>query len=153
MIGFIGKAICKLDSKNRILLPSKFTRQMSTTDKCLIANRGFDKCVVLCTETEWEAEQDKIKNLNVYEKEQRILIRQFFEFAEQLTFDSNGRLMLPTSLVKFADLKKEVLLLGQLGQRIEIWEPEIYDLMMGGSSAGFEELAKKHFSPGRRSDH
>ena len=44
-----------LDSKGRFMIPAGLKKQYSESEgNCFIANRGFEKCVTIYTEKEWE---------------------------------------------------------------------------------------------------
>lgn len=163
MIGFVGKSHCKLDSKNRLLIPSKFAkfipqRMDGETGVDVVVNRSFDKCINIYTPDEWDRVKAPYENLNPLERENRILKRMFFEFADGLTFDSNGRINMSSDLLDFAGIKKEVILLGYSENILEMWDVEIYELMKQGSQAGLEDLSRKLLSsnptnPNRVSEH
>lgn len=154
MVGFVGNSHCKLDAKQRFLFPSKFSRHIfDETTSFLVINRGFDKCLNLYSPQEWERVKEPYQQLDPFDKEARMLKRMFFEMAESVYLDSNGRLMLPKQLIAFAGLQKELLLIGVSEGTIEIWNEEIYQLSSSGNRASFEELARKHISPKRVSDY
>ena len=47
-------------------------------------------------------------------------------FAEELELDAQGRILVSGALRKFADLKKDVMLVGQ-GSHFEIWDIAAWD--------------------------
>lgn len=153
MIGFVGNSSCKLDSKQRFLLPAKFSRHVDLEENgYLVINRGFDKCLNLYSPDEWEIVKEPYQQLDPYDKEARRLKRMFFQMAEALYPDSNGRLMVPKQLIDFAALKKAITLIGVSEGMIEIWDEEMFELSNNGNRATLEELARKHISPIRVTD-
>ncbi len=152
MLGFIGEVYCKLDTKARILVPSKFIKQMpKEAERTFVINRGQDKCLVLYTEPEWNKVTEPLKSLNEYSPEEMLFIRQYYSQADILYFDSNNRIMIPKNLLEYADLQKEVVLLGYFN-RIEVWDQDAYELMMKGTTASFSNMSKQLFAPGRKSE-
>jgi MraZ protein len=70
-----------------------------------------------------------------------MLIREFSKDTAEVELDANNRLLIPARLLKLAEIDKDVVLAGQLGQ-IEIWSKELYD-QTGIDSEDFGELANK----------
>ncbi len=116
---FLGEYQTKFTGKGRIILPSKFRKEL--TSRSLILSRGFDECIWGFTREGWEAESIKQLSVSANEKEGRNLRRYLFSGAEEVTIDSQGRFVIPKHLLVYAGLKKEVVLLG-LGDRFEIWD-------------------------------
>ena len=61
-------------------------------------------------------------------KEARQFARFFLAGAAQVEVDKQGRILLPASLRSFANLDKDVVLVG-VGSRIEIWDKEKYEAL------------------------
>ncbi|MBI1184219.1 division/cell wall cluster transcriptional repressor MraZ [bacterium] len=142
MTQLIGEYSCKLDVKGRITLPSALKRQVPTEAKDhFVINRGFEKCLVLYPQNEWEAVTRKINQLNQYKKEVRQFIRYFFRGATELEMDNSSRLNLPNSLLEYAGIDKEVVLFAHTN-KIEIWDKNTYDAMLDDDSEGFADLAE-----------
>ena len=57
-------------------------------------------------------------------KKNRIFLRNHLRHASVLKYDSQGRFVLPNSLVKYTNISKNVTIIGVLN-KIEIWDPSI----------------------------
>ncbi len=114
----IGNYQHNIDVKGRVFLPAKQREKLGET---VYMTRGLDKCVFLFSETGWNEFIDGLAALPV--SRSREAQRYFGGNAAQADIDGQGRIMIPSGLRQFADLKKSVTLVGVLG-RVEIWDTE-----------------------------
>ncbi len=113
-----------LDAKSRIVLPGKFRSKMTPeADNKIVLTRGLNGCLMLYPLDEWERVKKGLMNFNVFNDRERYFMRQFMMYVHECELDSHNRFLLPSQLIDFAQIKKEVLLLGML-QNIEVWNPE-----------------------------
>lgn len=117
----IGKYYHHLEDKGRLSLPAKFRE----VNKSWIITRGLDGCLFLLQESNFKEELNKIAQSSLTKKANRDLIRLMTNEAQELEVDDNGRVNLPNYLITFANLKKEVVVVGSLNH-IEIWDQEKY---------------------------
>lgn len=120
----IGEYNHNIDSKGRLILPSKFRTELGDR---FIVTKGFDGCLYGYSVEEWKAIEEKIKTLPlVTGKDARNFTRFFFSSAIECEIDSQGRILISQSLREFAKLQKEVVIIG-VSSRIEIWSKENWD--------------------------
>lgn len=112
-----------MDSKNRLIIPSKFREVLGDA---FMVSRGLDECLYIFEQSEWDVFEGKIKKLPLSDKKARRFGRFLLAGAACVEVDKQGRILLPSSLVEFAGLQKDVVLLG-VGSRIEIWSREKLD--------------------------
>ncbi len=140
---FQGHSVCNLDTKSRLMLPTKFRKFMKPeADNKLVLTRGLDECLLMYPLDEWEKVKTGLSSYNQFNAEQRFFIRQFLSLVNEVELDSQNRILIPPQLMQFAKLKKEVIVLGLL-DKMEIWDPDIkqnYDTSM---SKSYEEIAEK----------
>lgn len=142
MSNLIGEFECKLDNKGRFLLPAYLKKQYSAEDQSsFVINRGFEKCLVLYSQSEWNKISSKISKLNPYNKKKRDFIRYFLRGASNLYMDGSSRLLLPKTLLNYADIKKEVILFA-LFNKVEIWSKDIYENLITNEPDDFAALAE-----------
>ena len=121
-----GEFECKLDAKGRMTLPAALKRQLPEVEQeGLVINRGFEKHLVFYTKSEWAKSTAKLAKLNRYKAKNRQFIRTFTRGHTELSLDAAGRVLLPKSLVDYAGIGSEVVLLCQFDQ-IEIWAKDAY---------------------------
>lgn len=146
MTTFIGDHNCRVDAKNRIVLPSAFKKQLDAgaQDKFVVKKDIFEKCLVLIPMDEWSSQIELIrKTLNPYNKEHNKFLRGLYQNMAELTLDNMNRILLPKKLTDMVSIDKEVVMLGQDG-KIEIWAVEAYEKINNDlSDDDFAALAEK----------
>jgi MraZ protein len=143
MSQFIGEFECKVDPKGRLMIPSGLKKQLSpeAQDKFVI-NRGFEKCLVLYPSNEWTKISAEVNKLNLYNKKNRDFARYFFRGATELVMDGSGRVLLPKTLLDYADVTNELVLFAY-SNRIEVWSKKNYDNLMTDEPEDFSSLAEE----------
>ena len=124
---FIGEYQYSLDSKGRINIPAKFRQSLSKdNDNTLVATRGQDPCIWIYPIKEWKKIEDELRKLSSISGIHRTFIRQIARSATPSTCDKQGRIIISPSLLSYAELNKEALILGMIN-KIEIWNPDILE--------------------------
>ena len=121
---FTGEYQYSLDSKGRVNIPAKFRQSLSKKNQnTFVATRGQDPCVWIYPLTEWKKIEDDLRSLSSVSSVHRTFIRQIARSATPSTCDKQGRITLSPSLISYANLDKEALIIGMIN-KIEIWNPE-----------------------------
>ncbi len=124
---FIGEYQYSLDSKGRINIPAKFRQSLSKdNDNTLVATRGQDPCIWIYPIKEWKKIEDELRKLSSISGIHRTFVRQIARSATPSTCDKQGRIIISPSLLSYAGLNKEALILGMIN-KIEIWNPDILE--------------------------
>ncbi|MCW3788405.1 division/cell wall cluster transcriptional repressor MraZ [Plebeiibacterium sediminum] len=129
MATFIGDFVCKADAKGRIVLPSLFKKVMNAMEenRFVVRKDLFDDCLILSPYPDWEEEMNKIRaRINMYNRAENKFYRQYFRGAAEVTFDGNGRMLLPKRLLEKISLPKELVLVG-VDNKIELWSKAVYE--------------------------
>ena len=146
MAFFTSEYTCKLDAKGRLVLPAKMKVNLpeaSSTE--LFVREGFEPCLELYPLIEYKKIYSKIAGLNEFNAEYRKLQRNFFRGSTTVELDSAGRLLIPKSMLQYANLDKEIVVVG-MGNRMEIWNPEEYKKFLIKDPQELSELAEKHLT-------
>jgi len=140
---FYGEYEHKLDKKGRIIIPSDF-REVSKENyvERFIVTRGLDICLFMFPEEEWKTQEAKFKNLSFTKKDTRKFNRLFFSGAVVTVPDKQGRILIPSYLKNYAEIKKEIMLIG-VSNRIEIWSRDKWEEFYKSSRESFEDIAEK----------
>lgn len=144
MITFTGDYPCKADSKGRILLPSAFKKQMGdrVIDRFVIKKSIFEKSLLMYPYEEWERQISNLRSkINPYNREHAQFLREFFKGTAEISLDNNNRLLIPKRLLEWANIKTDVILVGQ-DDKIVIWDKESYE-SDSLSDEAFASLAEK----------
>lgn len=140
---FQGHTLVSLDAKSRIVIPSKFRKYMNPeAQNKLVLTRGMDKSILVYPLNEWERVKEGYSNFNVFNSLQRYFMRQFMMYVNEVELDSQNRILLPSQLIEFANIKKEVILLG-IGHNFEIWDPETKRKYDSTQEDSYEQVAQK----------
>lgn len=140
---FQGHATCNLDVKSRLMIPAKFRKYMKPeADNKLILTRGMENCVLVYPQDEWEKVKIALSGYNSFNKDQRFFIREFFMYVNECELDSQNRILIPPQLKEYAQLDKEVVMLG-LMDKMEIWNPKLKDEYDKSQTQSYEEIAEK----------
>ena len=124
---FIGEYQYSLDSKGRINIPAKFRQSLSKdNNNTLVATRGQDPCIWIYPIKEWKKIEDELRKLSSISGIHRTFVRQIARSATPSTCDKQGRIIISPSLLSYAELNKEALILGMIN-KIEIWNPDILE--------------------------
>ena len=124
---FIGEYQYSLDSKGRINIPAKFRQSLSKdNDNTLVATRGQDPCIWIYPIKEWKKIEDELRKLSSISGIHRTFVRQIARSATPSTCDKQGRIIISPSLLSYAEINKEALILGMIN-KIEIWNPDILE--------------------------
>ena len=120
-----GQYSFNIDSKNRINIPAPLRKQFSNKDKkTFVVTRGIDNCAWIYPINEWKKIQNELQQLSSLSKTNRIFLRNHLRHANILKYDSQGRFVLPQSLIEYASIKKDITIIGVLN-KIEIWNTKL----------------------------
>ena len=112
---FLGEYSHTLDLKNRITLPSKLRDEMGGR---AVLTKSIDKCVSVYNTAAWSAYTAKLDALPGTEA--RALKRFIYSSAFEAEFDAQGRILIPANLCEFAELEKNIKVIGA-GDHVELW--------------------------------
>jgi MraZ protein len=124
-----GEYECKLDEKGRLKLPLQLVRQLSPKGAInFTINRGFEKCLTLYPDQVWEQVVQSFDKLIYFNQKERKFLRYFFGGATSVSTDSVDRVNLPKTLIEWAGIGREVVLVS-MRDRVEIWAKDLYRKM------------------------
>lgn len=129
-----------MDSKGRVSVPSKFREILvdKYSESLIVTN--FDRCLVAYPVEEWEQLERKASALPQLKKEVKAFQRFFISGAVECPLDGQGRILIPPTLREFADLGKEVVLVGML-KKVELWSKARWKETFAQSQKKFEDFA------------
>lgn len=120
---FLGEYIHKLDSKNRIMMPSDFRENLEGD---FYLTKGPEKSLVVYTEEEFQKRSAALDQLVYENKKNRAIKRLFFSSTVKVNLDKQGRILINKSLKDYAGITDEAILIGN-NTTIEIWDKTIWD--------------------------
>jgi MraZ protein len=119
---FMGEYLHVIDTKGRVIIPAKFREALGVR---FIATKGLDHCLFVYPMPEWTALEQKLRTLPFTQSDVRAFVRFFFSGATECEVDKQGRILLPANLREYAQLEKEIVLVG-VSTRVEIWSQALW---------------------------
>jgi len=139
-----SKYDCKIDAKGRLVLPSRIKNSFpEDAGNEVVLRMAFEPCLILYPMVEFKKTYQKIAGLNEFNKEHRMLQRNFFSSIAPVEIDGSGRILLPRQMMEYAGLEKEALVVGT-GLRVEIWNPDRYNEQAINDPDELSQLAEKY---------
>ncbi len=154
---FRGISAINLDDKGRLAIPTRYRKEL---DECcerqLVVTVSVNElcigelgCLWLYPLPEWEKLEQTISKLPTLNKMAGKLRRFLIGNASECEMDSQGRLLLPEKLRKFAAMDKKIVLVGQLN-KFEIWNESAWNVkeqewMNGDDNESLDELGTLSF--------
>ncbi|MDD2370683.1 MAG: division/cell wall cluster transcriptional repressor MraZ [Firmicutes bacterium] len=123
MVPFVGEYRHIVDHKGRVIIPAKLRNNLKET---VYLCKGFEDCLLILTPEEIEKIENKIEYDTLTNEGKRKFARAFFSSMIEVSFDSQGRILIPFNLKDYAKIKSEVVIVGT-GFYIEIWEKNIWE--------------------------
>lgn len=135
---FIGEYQHALDSKNRMIIPSKFREELGDS---FVLTKGLDGCLYAYPMSEWRNLEEKLKKLPLTSKDARAFVRFFFSGANEIDMDKQGRALIPQNLLEYAQVHKDIVSIG-VSTRIEVWSKEKWE-EYNNLNIDFDGIAEK----------
>ena len=125
---FVGKHVNKIDSKGRVSVPKPFrvALQLSGFEKFYVYPHFKQTALEACDEKFMLRLSSSLDDLDLFSDEHDDLASVILANAYQLTFDPEGRVILPKILLNHGHLHEDAVFVGQ-GSRFQIWEPGIFE--------------------------
>ena len=118
----------KLDKKGRVSVPASFRSYLSNLGyNGVICYPSFNNyCIEAWPQDRIEKISNAIDTLNPFEEKKDFFATSILSESINLQFDSEGRILITTKLLKHAKIKNNILFVGQ-GKTFQIWEPTSYE--------------------------
>ena len=108
-----------IDSKGRLAIPARLRDDLGGEFHVTLS---MEKCLTAYSAESWDKFMEKIKSMP---KVKQIKMRPLFAHAAKCEIDAQGRILLPQALRDFADLKKNVTVVGT-GECVEFWDSDAW---------------------------
>lgn len=136
---FMGEYRHNIDAKGRLTLPSKFRDKFVGN---VVVTKGFDGCLNIYSLPEWEIFYQKLAHIPANKKEARTIVRILTSKATECEIDKMGRINIPQTLRKEAQLEKAVVVIGSLNH-VEVWDEKKWDAYYEEESGNLEKLSEE----------
>ena len=130
-----------IDDKGRIIIPSKFREELGNE---FVVTRGLEECLFVYPKDKWDSIVSQLNEIPFTKKDARNFMRFFLSGATAMEFDKQGRINITSSLISYADLKKDCVVVG-VGDRLEIWSLEKWQNFYDSNKDEFSNIAENLF--------
>lgn len=117
----IGKYPAKLDDKNRLFVPAKLREELGADFFVTLGVNCHHRCLTVYTASDWDKLVENYNNLPISHRSAATSL--IFMNASQCAPDKQFRFSLTQSLLDYAGIKRDVMIVGRAGQA-EIWDAE-----------------------------
>jgi len=127
---FLSTFINKVDKKGRVSVPASFRSALAKEEyQGFVAFRSYKYgAVECCSYSRMERLSASVDDLDMFSDAQDDLTAAIFADAQQIPFDGDGRIILPTNLVEFTGITDRAAFVGR-GGTFQIWHPDQFDDM------------------------
>lgn len=118
---FYGRHEHNIDAKGRMTVPSVYREQ--TPGDVVFVTKGLDGNLMAYARAEFESVANSVSGKSFTDPDVRSFKREILGFTAELTYDTAGRILLPSFLRKFAGIENQVVIIG-VGDSFEVWSPD-----------------------------
>jgi MraZ protein len=136
---FLGEYQHTLDAKGRLSLPAKFRNEMIGR---LVVAKGLERCLYVYAAEDYERFLGELTARGDFDPNLRQARRFFTSGAVDAVLDGAGRISLPTVLREYAQLGRDVAVIGN-GDRVEIWDAETWASYNGETTERIEDVTRE----------
>ena len=125
---FLSTHVNRLDKKGRVSVPASFRSYLSSMGYSgVVCYPSFNNYAIEgCPQNRIEKLSDSIDSLSPFEEKRDIFATSVLANSVNLQFDSEGRVSIPSELLRHAKIKQTMLFVGQ-GKTFQIWEPKLFE--------------------------
>jgi MraZ protein len=137
---FLSTFTNKIDGKGRVSVPAQFRSSLVNPDfsGVIVYESLVNDCIEGCDLARIRKISESIDNLDPFSDERNSLATALLGGSTQLAIDSDGRVILPESLLKKAKIKSLAVFVGK-GPTFEIWQPEKFEEYMSKAKKDAKE--------------
>lgn len=132
-----------LDEKQRFSIPKPVRDELGyPQSNVLFVAPGVDGSLSLYTNESFSKVADQITQASTNSKEGQAFARLFYAQAQRVEIDKQGRVRIPVELANWAQLTKEIVLIG-VRDRLELWSKTVWESWFEEKQPQFDDIAEK----------
>lgn len=147
---FTGNYTLSLDSKGRVNVPVKYKEVLDVKYNDVLFITTGSNYLTAYPQSIWETLVNKVRQLPSLKKEVAEFKRLFLGSAQEVTV-KHGRILIPASLRKHAEIEKEAVLVG-VDNTFEIWSKARWEEFFQDRQESLDDLGDKLASLGNDLD-
>lgn len=133
---FLGEHQHTLDDKGRVILPARFRDRLAGG---LVFVPGQDRCIDVYPVATFERRVEELRSLPREDQRTRAYLRVLLAGAHQDTPDSQGRVTVPPRLRAYADLDRDLTVVGA-DEKVEVWDRATWEDYRDRAESQFADL-------------
>jgi len=145
---FEGALEISLDAKGRLAIPARHRDALTPDGAPLVITAHPQRCLLIYPEKAWVPIRDQVLAAPSFDPRTAAYKRLLVGYAQSDALDGAGRVLVAPTLRKFAELEKQVWMVGQ-GTHFELWsdagwqkqQDDMLALLGQGMPSGLESLA------------
>ncbi len=126
-IAFVDNFTHGLDAKKRLTIPSDWRAMVGQPEQVFVLPSAIEKCLCVYPARSITKMFERLQQLSETDAEAQRKLRNLSSNSNLVSWDAQGRIRIKDSLLEYAGLKSEVILVGVL-KRFELWSPEAWKL-------------------------
>ncbi len=123
---FRGSSFHTIDTKGRIIVPARFRDMIKADGSYGVMLSRMDQGLVAYTYDGWRKIENRILSLAEKSESMRRFRRVFIGGSFECPCDKQDRVLIPQNLREYAELDREIVLVGVL-DHFEVWSRENWD--------------------------
>ncbi len=136
---FLGEYKHLVDIKGRVALPARFKVGLR---RGLVITRGLDNCLFVYPKDEWKKIAQKLAQYSINQSNTRAFVRLMLAGAMDVEIDSQGRIVIPDYLRKYAFIQQKTVIAG-LYNRLEIWDEDRWEKYKTDTEKNSNDIAER----------
>lgn len=137
---FFGSYTHKLDNKGRLVIPSKFRKEIR--EDVLYVMHGFEGCLSVYPLESFKKEQEYLASLRFTNKVDRTYIRLMLSSVVEIPIDNAGRLPIPKATLTKYGINEEVIVVGVI-DHFEVWDLATWNKYQEENITKLDEIAER----------
>lgn len=138
---FVNTYVHTMDPKKRLTIPSDWRELVGVPNRLFVLPGVNDKCLCVYPAREMTRRMERLRNLSIADRKGRQLARTLASRSDLVPWDSQGRIRVKNDLLEFAELEKDVVLVGTF-DGFELWNPETWKSIAELDQKSLGEAAK-----------
>jgi MraZ protein len=138
---FLGEFEVKFSGQGRLSIPKKIREALGKEQ--LVVTKGFDRNLTGYRLNDWENGAQALLSPSIFSMDKLDLKRHLFSSASVLEIDEQGRIILPKSLLNYAELNEKTIVIIGAGTNFEIWNKNDWEAYRSKTEKTINDLAKE----------
>ena len=127
---FRGSFEHSIDLKGRLSIPASFRDELTGEHKnrLMVTNFAIEgkKCLDVYPVDEWSRMLEEVRKKPKFDQRMLMFQNYYLGAARECELDAHGRILIPPGLRKYANLRREVVLVSAL-EKFRVWDQEMWN--------------------------